>query len=144
MKDFQGTSRLALDAKGRISVPSRHRDQLQLSCEGRLTLTRHPDGCLLVYPRPYWELKRQHLATLPYSARSLQRLLLGSAIDADLDGAGRLLIPSGLREDAKLTREAALVGMGAYFELWEPEAQRAREASDLADGIPPSAGDFTF
>ena len=48
---FQGSSALTLDAKGRISIPTRHRDALIAQAEGRLTLTRHPDGCLLVYPR---------------------------------------------------------------------------------------------
>jgi len=141
---FQGASKLALDLKGRISIPSRHRDQLLAHCEGRLTLTRHPDGCLLVYPRPQWESKRKELALLPYSARALQRLLLGSAIDVELDSAGRLLVPTALREDARLTREATLIGMGTHFELWEPASLREREERDLANGLPDAAADFSF
>jgi len=125
-------------------MPTRHRDQLLASCEGRLTLTRHPDGCLLVYPRPQWESKRAELAVLPYSARALQRLLLGNAIDVELDSAGRLLVPNGLREDAHLGREASLIGMGEHFELWEPEALRAREERDLANGLPEAAAGFSF
>ncbi len=125
-------------------MPTRHRDQLLAECEGRLTLTRHPDGCLLLYPRPKWELKRAELAVLPYAARTLQRLLLGNAIDVDLDSAGRVLIPTGLREDARLAREATLIGMGAHFELWQPEALREREQRDLADGLPSAAEGFSF
>ena len=125
-------------------MPTRHRDQLLAGCEGRLTLTRHPDGCLLVYPRPQWESKREELAVLPYAARALQRLLLGSAIDVELDSAGRLLVPTGLREDARLGREATLIGMGAHFELWEPESLRAREERDLAHGLPDAAAGFSF
>ena len=141
---FQGASKLALDPKGRISVPTRHRDQLLAGCEGRLTLTRHPDGCLLVYPRPRWEAKREELAVLPYAARALQRLLLGNAIDVDLDTAGRLLVPTGLREDAHLEREATLIGMGAHFELWDPELLRQNEERDLANGLPAAAAGFSF
>jgi MraZ protein len=141
---FQGASKLSLDEKGRISMPTRHRDQLLAGCEGRLTVTRHPDGCLLVYPRPRWESKREELAVLPYAARALQRLLLGNAIDVDLDSAGRLLIPAGLREDARLTREATLVGMGAHFELWDPELLRQSEERDLANGLPAAAAGFSF
>ena len=59
---FQGSSALTLDAKGRINVPTRHRDALLLQAQGCLTLTRHPDGCLLVYPRPVWEIKREQIA----------------------------------------------------------------------------------
>ena len=52
---FQGPSAISLDAKGRMSIPSQHRDALALQGEGRVTLTRHPDGCLLLFPRPAWE-----------------------------------------------------------------------------------------
>ena len=141
---FQGASKLALDPKGRISMPTRHRDQLLAHCEGRLTLTRHPDGCLLVYPRPQWETKRAELAVLPYSARALQRLLLGSAIDVELDSAGRVLIPTALREDARLVREATLIGMGTHFELWESALLREHEERDLANGLPEAAANFSF
>ena len=144
MQVFQGASKLALDPKGRISMPTRHRDQLLAGCEGRLTLTRHPDGCLLIYPRPQWESKREELAVLPYSARALQRLLLGNAIDVELDSAGRMLVPTGLREDAGLARDVSLIGMGAHFELWAPEALREREARDLANGLPDAAAGFSF
>lgn len=125
-------------------MPTRHRDQLVSACEGRLTVTRHPDGCLLVYPRPRWEAKREELAVLPYAARALQRLLMGNAIDLELDSAGRLLIPTGLREDARLTREATLIGMGEHFELWEPELLRQNEERDLANGLPEAAAGFSF
>jgi MraZ protein len=141
---FQGASKLSLDPKGRISVPTRHRDLLLSGCAGRLTITRHPDGCLLIYPRPKWEAKRAELAVLPYAARALQRLLLGSAIDVELDGAGRVLVPNGLREDARLRREATLIGMGAHFELWDPELLREREERDLAGGLPDAAAGFSF
>ena len=58
---YQGASKLTLDEKGRIAMPARHRDELLLVCDGRMTITRHPDGCLLVYPRPQWENKRNEL-----------------------------------------------------------------------------------
>ena len=56
---FQGTSLLSLDAKGRMTMPSRHREALALSCSLEVTVTRHPDGCLLIYPRNRWEKKRE-------------------------------------------------------------------------------------
>ena len=70
---FQGRSALSLDAKGRMSVPTRHRDALTLQCEGRLTLTRHPDGCLLLYPRTVWESVRERIAALPIGASGWKR-----------------------------------------------------------------------
>jgi MraZ protein len=133
-----------LDGKGRLSMPSRHRDALAAGCDGRLTLTRHPDGCLLVYPRPTWEAQRERIARLPYAARSLQRLLLGSATDVDLDSAGRVLVPTELRSAAQLERDVMLLGMGAHFELWDAVRLSEHERASLAGGLPESAADFTF
>ena len=70
---FQGSSALLLDAKGRMTVPTRHRDALSEQCEGKLTLTRHPDGCLLLFPRPVWEKHRERLAAMPIGARNWTR-----------------------------------------------------------------------
>ena len=141
---FQGPSQLTLDGKGRLSMPSRHRDSLAAHCDGRLTLTRHPDGCLLVYPRPTWEARREQIAQLPYSARSLQRLLLGNATDIDLDSAGRVLVPTELRAAAQLERDLMLLGMGAHFELWDTTRLAEYERAALAGGLPDSAAEFTF
>jgi MraZ protein len=141
---FQGASQLTLDGKGRLSMPSRHRDSLAADCGGRLTVTRHPDGCLLVYPRPTWEARRQAIAQWPYSARALQRLLLGNATDVDLDSAGRLLVPTELRSAARLERDLMLLGMGAHFELWDVARLAEHERGALANGLPESAADFTF
>jgi MraZ protein len=141
---FQGASQLTLDGKGRVSIPARHRDALTASCDGRLTLTRHPDGCLLVYPRPTWEMRRQQIAELPFAARALQRLLLGSAIDVELDSAGRILVSAELRDAVGLGRDVMLLGMGAHFELWDVDRLGEHERASLADGLPAAAADFTF
>jgi MraZ protein len=128
---FQGASALTLDPKGRLSMPSKFRDALAASCEGRLTLTRHPDGCLLVYPRPVWEARREVIAQLSYEARALQRLLLGSATDVDVDSAGRVLVAPELRTAAGMTRDVLLIGMGAHLELWDVERHAEREREQL-------------
>jgi MraZ protein len=133
---FQGRSALSLDAKYRMSVPTRHRDALMLQCEGRLTLTRHPDGCLLLYPRPVWESVRERIAALPISASGWKRFFLGNAIDVELDGTGRVLIASELREAAGIGREVVLLGMGAHFEMWDAAVLVAKEAEAIAGGIP--------
>lgn len=125
-------------------MPSRHRDSLAADCDGRLTVTRHPDGCLLIYPRPTWEARRQQIAGLPYAARALQRLLLGNATDIDLDSAGRLLVPTELRAAAQLERDLMLLGMGAHFELWDAARLGEHERASLAGGLPDSAAEFTF
>lgn len=128
---FQGSSALTLDAKGRMSIPARHRDVLSATEDGRLTLTRHPDGCLMLYPRSIWETKREQIAALPASARALQRLLLGSAQDVEMDGAGRILVSPELRAAAGLEREVMLLGLGSNFELWDRPTWEARSIEDV-------------
>ncbi|WP_322996605.1 division/cell wall cluster transcriptional repressor MraZ [Castellaniella sp.] len=128
---FQGSNALTLDAKGRMSIPARYRDALLADERGGLTLTQHPDGCLLLYPRSIWETKRAQIAALPASARPLQRLLLGSAMDVDMDGAGRILVSPELRAAAGLSREVMLLGLGSNFELWDREQWEARSLQDV-------------
>jgi len=127
---------LSLDAKGRMSVPTRHREALVLQCEGRLTLTRHPDGCLLLYPRSVWESVRERIAALPISASGWKRFFLGNATDVELDGTGRLLIAPELRSAVGLEKEVVLLGMGAHFELWDAARLAAKEDEAIAGGLP--------
>lgn len=141
---FQGSSALTLDGKGRINVPTRHRDALVEQAQGCLTITRHPDGCLLVYPRREWENKREQIAAFPMQARALQRLLLGNAQDVEIDGSGRVLIAPELRVAAGLSRDVMLLGMGAHFELWDAAALARREAEDLSQGMPEVLTQFSF
>ncbi len=112
--------------------------------EGRLTLTRHPDGCLLVYPRQEWEKKREQIAAFPMSGRALQRLLLGNAHDVELDSAGRVLIAPELRQASGITRDVMLLGMGSHFELWDVAALAHREGEDLAQAMPDLLNQFSF
>lgn len=141
---FQGSSALSLDAKGRLTVPSRHRDALVVQCEGRLTLTRHPDGCLMLFPRPVWEVHRERIAALPIAARQWQRIFLGSATDLEMDGAGRILVSPELRQAAGLTKDVMLLGMGSHFEVWDAHALAAKEQEALAAGIPEALANFSF
>jgi len=127
-----------------MNVPARHRDALIEQAHGRLTITRHPDGCLLVYPRPEWERKREEIAAFPVQARALQRLLLGNAQDVDMDTTGRALVAPELRSAAGLSREVMLLGMGGHFELWDASALAEREAQDLAGGMPEALSQFSF
>ena len=141
---FQGTSHLNLDVKGRMSVPARHRDALQLQCEGRLTLTKHPHGCLLMFPRPVWEQHREKIANWPMEAKAWQRMFLGSAMDVEMDGAGRLLVTPELRAAAALSRDITLLGLGSHFEIWDAPTYQQKEAEAIARGMPESLSGFSF
>lgn len=141
---FQGASALNLDAKGRMSVPSRHRDALQLQGEGRITLTKHPDGCLLLFPRPEWEAFRSRVAQLPMDAHWWRRIFLGNASDVEIDGSGRLLISPELRAAAGIEREIILLGMGSHLEVWDATTYATKEQSAIAQGMPDALRQFTF
>ena len=141
---FQGASSLSLDAKGRLSVPTRHRDVLLATASGQLTLTRHPHGCLMMFPRPEWEKFRQRIAQLPMSAQGWKRIFLGNAMDVEMDGTGRVLVSPELRAAAALTREAMLLGMGDHFELWDKARYEAQEAEALQGEMPDVFKDFAF
>jgi DNA-binding transcriptional regulator/RsmH inhibitor MraZ len=57
-----------------MSVPARYREALQGQAEGRVTVTKHPDGCLLLFPRPEWEVFRAKIAALPMDAHWWRRI----------------------------------------------------------------------
>lgn len=141
---FQGASALNLDAKGRMSIPARHRDALTVQSEGRLTLTRHPHGCLLLFPRPTWESHREQIAAWPMSARAWQRIFLGNAIDVELDTAGRILVAPELRTAVGLQRDVMLLGMGSHFEIWDAAKLAENEAQAIAGGMPDALSNFSF
>ncbi|GGC81710.1 division/cell wall cluster transcriptional repressor MraZ [Undibacterium sp. TJN25] len=141
---FQGASALNLDAKGRMSIPAKHRDALAVQCEGRITLTRHPHGCLLLFPRPTWESHREQIASWPMSARTWQRIFLGNASDVEMDSAGRILIAPELRQAIGLQRDVMLLGMGSHFEIWDSAKLAEDEAKAIANGMPDVLSDFSF
>jgi MraZ protein len=141
---YQGASSLSLDAKGRMSVPTRHRDALLIQCEGRVTLTKHPHGCLLLFPRPVWESHREQIASWPMSARAWQRIFLGNASDVEFDSAGRLLIAPELRTAVGLSRDVMLLGMGSHFEIWDAAKLDDSEAQAIAEGMPDVLSNFSF
>ena len=139
---FQGASSLSLDAKGRLSIPRRHRDVL--SASGALTITRHPHGGLMIFPRPEWEKFRERIAALPMSAQWWKRIFLGNAMDVEMDTTGRVLVSPELRAAAGIVKDTVLLGMGSYFELWDKTTYDAQEARAIAGDMPDVFKDFSF
>lgn len=117
-------------------MPSRYRDELVSRCAGQLIVTIDAvDPCLCVYPLPEWELieaKLRELPSLREETRRLQRLLIGNAVDIELDGSGRFLVPPRLRAHAGLDKHAMLVGQLHKFQLWNEDAWNALADADLA------------
>ena len=141
---FQGASSLVLAAKGRLSVPTRHREVLAATAGNQLTMTKHPHGCLMVFPRPEWEKFRDRIAALPMDAHRWKRMFLGNAMDAELDGTGRVLVSPELRAAAGIERDCILLGMGSHFELWDKTRYEADEAQALQGPMPDVFKEFSF
>jgi MraZ protein len=141
---FQGTSALSLDVKGRLSVPSRHRDALATLSANQLTLTQHPVGCLLVFPRPAWEVLLAQLLALPMEADGWRRFFVGSAVDVEVDSASRVLVPPELRSMAGLDRDVLLLGVGRRLELWDATRYAAHQAQVMAGPMPDAIKGFVF
>lgn len=132
---FLGRHQHNLDDKGRLALPAKYRDQLQ---DG-VVLTRGFDACLLVYPMAAWAPLAERVSQLSIGdpdARTLRRMLFANATDAQLDRQGRILVPGELRGHAGIDREAIVVGMHTFIEIWSPEGWTAQ--SDMVEREGPS------
>jgi MraZ protein len=147
---FQGATQINLDAKGRMSVPTKARDPLTQGGTVKLVLTAHPEGCLLLYPLPAWEPIRAKVMAFPSLDRQSnlwKRLLVGFAEEVDPDSAGRLLIAPVLRDYAHIKRQVMFVGQGSHFEIWDLEAWNAGLESLRTGGapnVPPGMENFSL
>jgi MraZ protein len=147
---FRGVTALTLDSKGRLAIPAKFREVLQLRAGGKLVVTADSALCLLIYAATDWDPIQQRLMGLSSfntRTRDLQRLLVGNASDVELDASGRILIPPPLRKFAGLDKDVALVGQGTRFELWDEvkwDAQMDKSIALNEEGIPPELEDFSL
>jgi MraZ protein len=132
---FSGPNSVALDAKGRMLLPAKVREQLATYGEG-LILTADLEPCLLLYPLSEWRGLYDGLMSLPNvnpDTRRMQRVLGGYATDLSLDGQGRILLPPPHRKYAALQHLAMLIWQGNHYELWD----EGRWDQDVARARPP-------
>lgn len=121
---FKGISKVSVDAKGRFALPKQRREQIGSTGSNTVVATAGPDECLLIFPLSQWHEIEPKLVALPNThpaIRAYQRMYLGYATEIELDGSGRLLLPTELREHAGIERKAVLLGQGNKLELWAGE-----------------------
>ena len=130
----------ALDDKNRLTLPARLRDQLG----ERVVVTRGLDGCLYVYAAAEWAKLAERVGTLDAlsrEARTMQRFFFASAVDAELDKQGRIVIPANLLEVAGIGREVTVAGIYDHLEIWDRAAWRDQRqtvegsAEDVAERL---------
>jgi MraZ protein len=130
---FLGRHGHNLDEKGRLALPARYREELR---DG-VVITRGFDDCLLVYPMAAWSPLAERVSALSIGdpdVRLLRRMLFANATDLMLDRQGRILVPAELRAHAGLEREAVVVGMHSFIEIWSPDGWAAQDELVERDG----------
>jgi len=130
---FMGTYEHGLDAKGRVIIPAKLREDLGES----FVVTLGLDGCLFAYPMNEWEGFIEKLKELPGTkeARMLQRHFLANAAPCELDKQGRILVPATLREFAGLEKDVVLTGNINRIEIWSKEKWNENSNYDDMDAI---------
>jgi MraZ protein len=131
-----------MDGKGRVSIPSRFREQLSERHADEELIVTNFDRCLAAYPREEWEILERKASALPQlkkEVKAFQRFFISSATECPLDRQGRILIPPTLRQYADLGHEVVIVGMLKKIEIWSKarwqevfaQSQKNFEESDV-------------
>ena len=131
---FIGEYEHSVDAKGRVIMPSKLRTDIGET----FIVTKGLDGCLFAYSQTEWANFEEKLKTLPLTvknARDFVRFFLSGAIECEIDKQGRFLIPSNLRDYAKLDKEIVILGVGKRIEIWNKEAWQKDAENISADEI---------
>ena len=131
---FMGEYNHTIDPKGRVIIPAKFRDSLG----EQFVVTQGLDGCLFVYDDIEWRAFEEKLKTLPITnkeARAFVRFFLAGAADVEVDKQGRILLPSVLRDHAKLIKDVVFVGVGSRVEIWSKENWEGTKQFDDMDEI---------
>ncbi len=119
---LRGTSKLTVDAKGRLSLPARYKSLFGDDEQHIFVITVDKERCLLIYPLRNWELVEKRIENIPNlnpEIRQYQRLILGYAHEVEIDKNNRILISKELRDFATISKKVVLTGQGRKFELWD-------------------------
>ena len=132
-----------LDAKGRIIIPAKFRDELN----GTFILTRGLDGCLTIYSTEKWEKIFEEINKLPETKKATRqyiRMLTANACECTLDNQGRILIPANLSGSVNITKECVVVGANSHVEIWDKATWNAYmdDASENFEDIAESLSDL--
>jgi MraZ protein len=117
---FMGKYYNSIDAKNRMIVPSKHRDQLG----GRCILTKGMDNCLYIYPLTEWEKVVEKVSALPQTDKNVRKYIrdvFANAEECELDKQGRILIPAELKKRVFIDKELVTMGAMSRIEIWSKE-----------------------
>lgn len=135
---FTGSHQLVVDDKGRIAIPARVRAQLVEQHGPQLFITRGPDPSIEIYPAAQFHALAQQIQALAdrKKAEVLKKIFIGHATDIEIDKQGRILLPSVLREHARIKSDARLVGQITRIDVWAEDVWVGEgEVEGLADAF---------
>lgn len=112
-----GEYRHTLDAKGRIFIPAKLREELG----GTFYVTISPEKCLTAYSMEGWNTLSDRVNALPYSKQLKMRPLFSNAAKCETDGQGRILLPQNLRTHAELEKDVTIVGCNKNAQFWDSD-----------------------
>lgn len=122
-----GTYEHSIDAKGRLFIPAKLREELGVT----FYLAVGVDECLAIYPQETWNRFTEKFASLPMSQSAAMRPLFANASKCELDSQGRIVIPQKLRKYAGLEKDAVIIGVNDRAEIWSAETWNAREEEEM-------------
>ncbi len=117
---FIGEFHHTIDAKGRVILPAKFREQLQEKC----VITRGIDQCLFLYPHHEWEKLLHKLNELPMNKKEVRqfiRFFLSGATVCEFDKQGRINLAAPLMAYAKLEKACVVIGVANRIELWNAD-----------------------
>lgn len=132
-----------LDSKKRLSLPSKFRKEVGK----RVVITRGLDNCLFLFPEKSWMRIAEKLSSLPFGqadTRGMSRFILSGAVDTEVDGAGRILMPDFLKDFADLKSRVVLAGVSDRIEIWNEKnwEEYKRRIEKNADQMAEKLGDL--
>ena len=140
---FMGEYNHTIDAKGRLIVPSKFREQLG----NEFVITKGLDGCLFVYSNEEWQNIEKSFREKPLTskdARKFMRFFFAGAATCEVDKQGRILIPNNLREYAGIEKDVVSVGVLSRVEIWSKDKWMENSDYDDMDEIAENMADLGF
>ena len=124
-----GEYRHNVDIKGRVSIPSKFREDLGQS----FVVTKGLDNCLFLYSKSEWETFENKLKELPLTnsdARTFMRFFFAGATEVELDKQGRINIPQVLRDYANIKKDVVILGISTRAEIWNAKSWNEYTSSE--------------
>ena len=138
---FSGEYRHNMDPKGRVTVPSKFRDDLG----ERFYVCKGLDGCLFVLSQEQWDKLVEKVSAMPLAqGKGIQRYFFSGAAEVEPDKQGRVLIPPNLREHAGLQKDVTLIGAATRAEIWDTERWEAYNNSQTEEDLQEAMNCLSF